>query len=242
MMNFIIFDTTHKYTNLEMAREFLRRQNLRIVGTEPIVEIKRPIQANKKGATEKNPTSFCFKVTFYDEDVRSNMEAELYFNDYKLTLECLYNNSRVGVFEFDDKWQIFVAFELKGSEQAKYVKSIEEQMIKNLQATDKEFLDDAMAHPEQEDELADMHDYMIKETIISFGYLKALEKNLGLLHEQAYNPFAHPYINKKDKEPRLVDIVSACNQRERETGQYNVIKLARNRFLQEEQDEEKESV
>lgn len=240
MKNFIVFDTSHNYTTFEMAREFLRRQNLPIVGTEPIIEIRQPVKKGNKIETEKNHNPFHFRITFYDEDVHSNVEAELYFTDYKLVLECVAGNSRVAEFDFDDKWQVFVAFELKGAQQAKYVKSIEEQMIKNLQLADKEFLDDASSHPEKEDDFADMHDYMVKETIIAFGYLKALEKNLGLLHEQAYNPFAHPYINPKAKEPRLVDIVASCNQREKDTGQYNVIRLARDRFLLE--DQEKESV
>ena len=232
MMNFIVFDTFHKYATFNMAREFLRRQNLPIVGTEPITEISQPIKPQKNGANEKHDNPFRFRVTFYDEDVRSNVEAELYFTDYKLVLECMASNSRVAIFEFDEKWQVFVAFELKGAEQSKYVKSIEEQMIKNLQRTDKEFLDDMMAKPEKDGELSDMHDYVIKETIIAFGYLKALEKNLGLLHEQAYNPFAHPYFNKKDREPRLVEIVAECNRRDREE---------KERALRLE-DEEKESV
>ena len=208
MLGFVVFDTEHNYTNLEIAKRFLQTVNFPIDESSPIQEIK-PLCFKGKKAVKHDTLPYSFNVTIYDKDVKHHMPCELYFSDYKLVLDF-----GVAKQEFDSNWQIFTTYCLKGSTQANYVKAIENQMVKNLQTIDREFLDDIMNNPEKEDDLVDMHDYMVKEILYRFKYLKTIEKDLGLLHEKAYNPFAHPYFAKKEQEPRLVEIVEACNRRD----------------------------
>lgn len=207
MLGFINFDKTIRFANLDIVKEFLKKEKLSIVESEGINQVNTII---KSSITDKPYVPHTYNVVIYDEDHRSNISAELYFTDYEVVLDC-----QVATHSFDYKWQTFLTYYLKDNKRYDYVRSIEDQMVKNLKLTDSEYLEEIEQNPSKKLTLSDDHDFMIKEIIIGFKYLKEIEADLGIEHKYGYNPFIHPYFIEKPKQPRLVDIIAACNARDR---------------------------
>ncbi len=197
----------NKFTNFKMVKEFLKSTQYPIVETETTQEYAH--KTRTVNAKYDEPNHF-FVTTKYN---RATTKCEIYFSDLELVLDFKECEET-----YKKEWHLFVAHYLKGRDQVNYVRFLESKMIEELKETDRYFLDKISENPKNEEELSIRHDFVIKEILYQNKYLKELEYKLGLLHEKSYNPFAHPFFLKKEAKPRLVDIVAACNKRDREAG------------------------